>query len=80
MDLTDEQSMVFAPLIVEPQRQDRRGRPRRDAREVLNGMLWVLRTRAQWADLTLPALSTMPSSFSGVGTKQNGTFENILQA
>jgi transposase len=30
---------------------DGRGRPFRDARPVLNGVLWILRTGAQWHDL-----------------------------
>jgi transposase len=29
----------------------RRGRPWRDSREVMNGIFWVLRTRAPWKDL-----------------------------
>lgn len=51
-ELTDEQWAVLAPLIPEPPRRaDGRGRPWRDSREVLNGILWVLRTGAAWADL-----------------------------
>ncbi len=52
MELTDEQWAVLAPLIPEvPRREDGKGRPRRAVREVLNGILWILRTGAQWADL-----------------------------
>lgn len=52
MELTDEQWAVLEPLIFEvPRRRDGKGRPRRPAREVLNGICWVLRTGAQWADL-----------------------------
>jgi transposase len=34
-----------------PQREDRRGRPWRDPRDVLNCILWILRTGAPWKDL-----------------------------
>jgi transposase len=52
MDLTDEQWEVLEPLIPDPlQREDRRGRPWRDPRDVLNGILWILRTGAPWKDL-----------------------------
>jgi transposase len=52
MDLTDEQWAVLEPLIGElPKRADGQDRPRRGSREVLNGILWILRTGAQWADL-----------------------------
>ena len=52
MDVTDEQWAVLEPLIGEmPRRADGRGRPWRNSREVVNGILWVLRTGAQWADL-----------------------------
>ena len=52
MDLTDEQWKVLEPLIgALPKRADGRGRPRSRSREVLNGILWILRTGAQWADL-----------------------------
>src|SRR5829696_2079525 len=52
MDLTDEQWEVLEPLIPDPpRRDDRRGRPWRDPRDVLNGILWILRTGAPWKDL-----------------------------
>src|SRR5215204_1199464 len=52
MDLTDEQWEVLEPLIPDPpQREDSRGRPWRDPRDVLNGILWILRTGAPWKDL-----------------------------
>ena len=47
MDLTDEQWEVLEPLIPVPARRaDGKGRPWRDPRDVLNGILWVLRTAA----------------------------------
>jgi transposase len=52
MDLTDQQWEVLEPLIPDPpQREDGRGRPWRDPRDVLNGILWILRTGAPWKDL-----------------------------
>src|SRR5918994_3647106 len=52
MDLTDAQWAILAPLLPKPRlRRDRRGRPWRDPRDVLNGILWVLRTGAPWKDL-----------------------------
>jgi len=53
MDLTDEQWAVIEPLLPEEERCSirKRGRPWRPAREVLNGILWILRTGAPWKDL-----------------------------
>jgi len=51
-DLTDEQWQTLDPLIPSPRkRRDGRGRPWKSRRSVLNGILWVLRTGAPWADL-----------------------------
>ena len=51
-DLTDAQWARLDGLIPEPtRRQDGRGRPWRSRREVLNGILWILRTGARWKDL-----------------------------
>jgi transposase len=69
MDLTNEQWEVLEPLILDPVRQaDGRGRPWRDSRDVLNGILWVLRTGAPWRDLpeTLPALPDVSPTLPAV--------------
>ncbi len=55
MELTDAQWAHIEPLIPKPRRRkDRRGRPWREPREVLGGILWVLRTGAPWKDLPEP--------------------------
>jgi len=46
-DLTDFEWSVIEPLL--PNKQ--RGVPRVDDRRVLNGIFWVLRSGAPWADL-----------------------------
>ena len=52
MDLTDAQWTRLAPIVPKPRtRPDGRGRPWRDPRDVLNGILWVMRTGAPWKDL-----------------------------
>src|SRR5438128_11451248 len=51
-DLTDEQWKTLDPLIPKPRtRSDGRGRPWKSRRSVINGILWILRTGAPWADL-----------------------------
>jgi transposase len=51
-DLTDEQWHLIGPFLPQlPRRRDGRGRPWREHRAVLNGILWILRTGAPWADL-----------------------------
>ena len=51
MRLTDEQWALLAPLLTPPEKTTKRGRPRRDDRTLLEGILWVLRTGAQWDKL-----------------------------
>ena len=76
-DLTDEQGKTLAPLIPKPRtRSDGRGRPWKSRRSVINGILWVLRTGAPWADLPdrYPSFQTCHRRFqqwvrSGVMTK-----------
>lgn len=81
MDLTDEQWQLLEPLIPKPpRRSDGRGRPWRNAREVLNGILWVLRTGAPWKDLPerYPSYQTCHRRFQQ--WVQDGTVEKILRA
>ena len=52
MDLTEAQWALIRPLIPPPpSRKMNRGRPRKPDRDCLNGILWVLRTGAQWKEL-----------------------------
>jgi transposase len=50
-ELTDEQWALIAPLFEKAETVQTRGRPPRSAREVLNGVLWILRSGARWQDL-----------------------------
>lgn len=47
-DLTNEQWEKLEPRLPERAKE---GRPRKDDRQVVNGILWVLRTGAPWRDL-----------------------------
>jgi transposase len=81
MGLTDEQWAVLDPLMGEtPRRADGRGRPWRSSREVLNGILWILRTGAQWADLPdrYPPYQTCHRRYQR--WVREGVFERILAA
>lgn len=50
--LVDEQWSLLAPLLEKTSvKTTNRGRPRRPDREVLDGVLWVLKTGAQWNEL-----------------------------
>jgi len=51
MDLTNAQWARLKPLFEPHTPPRRRGRPWADARRVLNGALWILRTGAPWRDL-----------------------------
>ena len=50
-ELTEEQWEVVEPVLRPERRSDNRGRPWHDTRAVLNGVLWVLGTGAQWREL-----------------------------
>lgn len=81
MDLTDEQWDVLAPLVPPPRvRKERRGRPWRDPRDVLNGILCILRTGAVWKDLPdrYPSSQTCHRRFQH--WVESGTLEQVLLA
>jgi transposase len=79
VDLTDVQWELVAPLLPRPRRRPGgRGRPPRDPRDVLNGVLWVLRTGAPWKDLPerYPPYQTCHRRFQG--WRRDGTIERVL--
>jgi transposase len=83
MDLTDEQwRSIIQPLITDlPRRPDGKGRPWKDARDIMNGVLWILRTGAPWYDMP----DRYPSPYQTCYRRfqqwvhTGGVFEKILQ-
>jgi transposase len=52
MDITNREWAAIAPLFpIHPWKKVGHGRPRCPDRDVLNGILWVLRTGAQWKEM-----------------------------
>src|SRR5512134_2349151 len=80
MDLTEAQWTFVEPLLPKPRRRpDGRGRPYRDPRDVLHGILWVLRTGAPWKDLPprYPPYQTCHRRFQQ--WSRDGIFRRIVQ-
>ena len=80
-DLTDTQWAILDAIIPEPlRRRDGRGRPWRDRRTVLNGILWVLRTGAPWADVPdrYPSYQTCHRRFQQ--WVRSGVMKGVLEA
>ncbi len=81
MDRTDAQWAVVEPLLPEEERTPprKRGRPRKDPRQVRNAVLWILRTGARWKDLLeqYPPYQTRRRFQRWV---RKGVMETILQA
>jgi transposase len=78
-DLTDAQWASLEPYFASPSPgPDGRGRPWTDARQVLNGVLYVWRTGCAWADLprTYPPRSTCHDRFQF--WIKSGVFKAVL--
>ena len=83
MDLTDDQWAIVKPYIPDPEKlgtSERGGRPWRDPRDVLNGVLWILRTGAQWSEMPrkYPPYSTCHRRFTR--WNKEGVLDAILRA
>jgi len=77
-EVTDDQWKLLEPLLIsEP---SAKGRPRRDARLLFNGVLWILRTGAPWRDLPerFGPWQTVYHHFSR--WRSDGTYDRILTA
>src|SRR3954462_14156528 len=81
MDLTENQWRAVAPFLPpEEIHQEGPGRRWRDPRDVLNAILWVLRTGAPWADLPdrYPPYQTCHRRFQE--WVRSGVLDRVLQA
>ena len=79
-ELSDAQWRVIEPILRPKRRSDGRGRPWQDTRAVLNGILWVLGTGAQWRELPekYPPYQTCHRRFQQ--WVREGRLERILRA
>jgi transposase len=79
-EVTDAEWSIVEPLLPFPQRADGRGRPPADTRAVLNGVLWILRTGAQWRELPekYPPYQTVHGRFQQ--WVRSGQLEKALRA
>ena len=79
-DLTDSQWELIENLIIEPKkREDGRGRERIEPRPILNGILWILRTGAQWSELPIgyPSYKTVHRRYQE--WIRNGSIQKVLE-
>ncbi len=76
-DLTDEQFALVQPLLPRPKRT---GRPPADLREVLNAILYLVRTGCQWRMLPrdFPPWSTVHTWYRR--WRRDGTWERVNEA
>jgi|SRR5271168_3828140 len=76
-DLTDQQYALIEPFLPPPKRT---GRPSADLRQVLNGILYLLRTGCQWRLLPkdFPPWSTVHTWYRR--WRRDGTWENLHEA
>jgi putative transposase len=76
-DLTDEQFALIEPFLPKPKRM---GRPPADLREVVNAILYLVRTGCQWRLLPkdFPPWSTVHTWFRRF--RDDGTWERINEA
>src|ERR687889_222678 len=77
-ELTDEEWATLEPLL--PPSRPATGRPNKNHRTILNGILWILRTGAPWRDLPerYGSWRTVYSRFRR--WQQAGVWDRVLRA
>jgi transposase len=77
-DLSDAQWERLRRLL--PPQKPRTGRPAKDHRTVLNGMLWILRTDSPWRALPERYSSRKTVSSRFYRWQQAGVWDRVLSA
>ena len=78
-ELTKEQWERIKPLLPREE-TGKRGRPRKDNRTMLNGMLWIVRSGAQWRELPA-AYGPWQSVYARFSKwRDDGTLEAVFHA
>lgn len=83
MKLTDAQWRVLEPYFPKPKRKNPEGgRPGYSSRELLQGVLWVMRTGARWNDLQMPKGYPSGSTCYRHFRKwvESGIFDKVIRA
>ena len=81
MRLSDKQWEKIKDIIPDGEvRSDGKGRPWKDKREVLEGILWIIKTGARWRDLPkeYPPYQTCHRRFQQ--WVEDSVFDNIIEA
>jgi transposase len=78
-DLSDQAWHKIEPRLP-PQRNGKRGRPYKDHRTVINGLLWIARTGAPWRDLPDRYGSCKTCHDRLAKWQKDGTWHKVLQA
>ena len=77
-EVSEEEWAILDPLL--PQSVAKTGRPPRDRRQMLNGILWILSTGSQWRDLA-ERFGPWQTVYGYFRTWQSGgVFDSILAA
>ena len=78
-ELTDEQWSLIEPLFDKPLVVGIRERPCCSDREIMNGVLWILRSGTRWADLPFrfPPYQTCRRSF--LEWVRDGKLKRVLE-
>ncbi len=80
MEITDKQWEIIEKMLPKSKSKlGKRGRPTVNRRAVFNGILWILRTGAQWRELPkrYPSYQTCHRYFQN--WSQSGTLEKLLR-